>query len=299
MAMDRCLTVELNNTLENVTLNPKEGDYAVVSEPSLSGEHGNMSLNSFGNGSIDGVENPSAAYISSLDWNKRHVIVFHDKYTRTSLRIGGNYAADNPIVLHTKDFLYFRNLSALDINFSGFYQKLKGSLSDFKNAANGYMSLVVPNSEELVGDVASIFNANTHTVQFGFDASRDNITCDMSDFTSAPLLQRFSISYKEIEYSDAELRASKDFVAIACDGFFKTDADADNYLIATSKCRWNGKLGRGYYDMLINIKKENYTPSSDALAAIQYLKSNMFLNQTDTERTSGTYFTVKINGVAQ
>lgn len=73
---------------------------------------------------------------------------------------------------------------------------------------------------------------------------------------------------------------------------FKTEADMVRFIIAQSNCAWTTK-SRVSKNMVCICKDKpynNYSAPQEVLDVVSNLKSNMYLNFGDKERTSGTYY---------
>ena len=73
---------------------------------------------------------------------------------------------------------------------------------------------------------------------------------------------------------------------------FKTEADMVRFIIAQSNCAWTTKSRTSKNMICVCNDKpyNNYIAPQEVLDVVSNLKSNMYLNFGDKERTSGTYY---------
>lgn len=235
--------------------------------------------------------------LSNVDWTVDHVISISKDYLLTLTvdratfcdfdlsefsccnDITNIYITDSYSVQHgelgtiTGDISSLANLDKLESLMLAHEGRIRGNLESLGNTSLGRIEI---HSSLIEGDVAKLPSTTYSLTLYG---------------SGSP----YFLAYERIPvtYSSQSLRADSSNKSITVRGaVFASSDDVNNYLIATSNCAFAGNTNKK-----IDITcKGTFTPSEDALAAIQNLKTNMYSAVGDSERTAGAYYTsIKVN----
>lgn len=295
--MEKCLLVTLPREVENV---PFKYDDIIIKTYPIDTVYGMLYLTNI---TIDDIKNPIVQDISSLDWTKIHYMKIRDKVNIGTVKIRTDYSSTYVFSFNLDDLISCQNLSDIEFSLNG-YQSMFGNISSLKNSTwrLAYIKLLSSAlmKNNVNGNIKDIIGSNTVSCDIGILNNDGTIAnCDIAELTESYRLSNLTLTNKIFYCSNRTVRNSQDYTAIAGRFNFENDIDIENFLISNSNCRWFYNNTNRFIITTIEIIKENYTPSEDAIDAIQKLKSNMYLKSTSTKRTPGTYFTVKINGVVQ
>lgn len=168
-------------------------------------------------------------------------------------------------------------------------------LGDFKGCVN-LTTLPVGNAK---GDIGGL--SDTKLASIGFTENAD-VYGELAEVPSTMhTINGLENSAKNrITYKDADARAESNSLAIYIPyptvKTFASKQDLENYLIASAKCAY-GRSGNPKIEGLQNVSL-----SQKAKEAVWLLKNKMYANVGDTQRTSGSYFTIEgvdLTGVSE
>lgn len=294
--MEKCLLITLPREIPNA---PFKYDDIIIKTYPIDTIYGTLILDGI---AIDNIESPTEQDISNLDWTKTHFLKIHNKVKATTVRIIAYYNSSYRFSINLDDFIPCTNLSELDLNLQG-YQSVYGNISSLINSKSlSFLKIDTSNlvSHNINGNLKDIVFNNMYNCNIRCGGSNEGtIICDIAELINSYKLRSLSIGNNTISCSNRTTRNSPIYSAIDGHFVFENDEDVENFLICNANCRWYYNDKAESRPNTLSITKDGYTPSADALTAIQNLKTNMYLYSTSKERTTGTYFTVKINGVTQ